>query len=286
MRYRRVDATQFGKLVGQRLAVTPWCMAPAAFGDPGRTGFAATVDVALVEFGGRPATAVVCRSTEARGQGRACPRVIEPAAMMVLMVHARVLCVWRPLNCASDSTGWRGCTRFCCRSARLTGAISVFGYCRGTPAEISAYDGHVSSRSHGEPCTCACGMWARRQTLSLVLVDATGSPGPARTRRVVLRFGRVASGALPQPGGADRGGEDRAHRPRFRPQASRGHDSQPAGHHPRHTEGTVLRVRPKPMTGGTTLARLTPLRWATWSGADVMKRIAAPWWAGCCWAYS
>ena len=43
-----------------------------------------------------------------------------------------------------------------------------------------------------------------------------------------------------------------------------------------HTEGTVLRVRPKLMTVGTMLIGLVPLLWATGSGADVMKRIAAP----------
>lgn len=43
-----------------------------------------------------------------------------------------------------------------------------------------------------------------------------------------------------------------------------------------HTEGTVQRVRPKLMTVGTMLIGLTPLLWATGSGADVMKRIAAP----------
>ena len=43
-----------------------------------------------------------------------------------------------------------------------------------------------------------------------------------------------------------------------------------------HTEGTVLRVRPKLMTVGTMLVGLIPLLWATGSGADVMKRIAAP----------
>ena len=43
-----------------------------------------------------------------------------------------------------------------------------------------------------------------------------------------------------------------------------------------HTEGTVLRVRPKLMTVGTMLIGLLPLLWATGSGADVMKRIAAP----------
>jgi Cu(I)/Ag(I) efflux system membrane protein CusA/SilA len=41
-------------------------------------------------------------------------------------------------------------------------------------------------------------------------------------------------------------------------------------------EGTVLRVRPKLMTVSTMLIGLIPLLWATGSGADVMKRIAAP----------
>jgi Cu(I)/Ag(I) efflux system membrane protein CusA/SilA len=43
-----------------------------------------------------------------------------------------------------------------------------------------------------------------------------------------------------------------------------------------HMEGTVLRVRPKLMTVSTMLVGLIPLLWATGSGADVMKRIAAP----------
>jgi copper/silver efflux system protein len=43
-----------------------------------------------------------------------------------------------------------------------------------------------------------------------------------------------------------------------------------------HMEGTVMRVRPKLMTVGTMLVGLVPLLWATGSGADVMKRIAAP----------
>jgi Cu(I)/Ag(I) efflux system membrane protein CusA/SilA len=43
-----------------------------------------------------------------------------------------------------------------------------------------------------------------------------------------------------------------------------------------HMEGTVQRVRPKLMTVGTMLFGLIPLLWATGSGADVMKRIAAP----------
>jgi Cu(I)/Ag(I) efflux system membrane protein CusA/SilA len=43
-----------------------------------------------------------------------------------------------------------------------------------------------------------------------------------------------------------------------------------------HSEGTVQRVRPKLMTVATMLIGLLPLLWATGSGADVMKRIAAP----------
>jgi Cu(I)/Ag(I) efflux system membrane protein CusA/SilA len=43
-----------------------------------------------------------------------------------------------------------------------------------------------------------------------------------------------------------------------------------------HMEGTVMRVRPKLMTVGTMMIGLVPLLWATGSGADVMKRIAAP----------
>jgi copper/silver efflux system protein len=43
-----------------------------------------------------------------------------------------------------------------------------------------------------------------------------------------------------------------------------------------HMEGTVQRVRPKLMTVATMLLGLIPLLWATSSGADVMKRIAAP----------
>jgi Cu(I)/Ag(I) efflux system membrane protein CusA/SilA len=43
-----------------------------------------------------------------------------------------------------------------------------------------------------------------------------------------------------------------------------------------HAEGTIKRVRPKLMTVGTMLIGLLPLLWAEGSGADVMKRIAAP----------
>lgn len=41
-------------------------------------------------------------------------------------------------------------------------------------------------------------------------------------------------------------------------------------------EGAARRIRPKLMTGMTTLIGLTPILWSTGSGADVMKRIAAP----------
>jgi Cu(I)/Ag(I) efflux system membrane protein CusA/SilA len=47
-----------------------------------------------------------------------------------------------------------------------------------------------------------------------------------------------------------------------------------------HTEGTVQRVRPKLMTVSTMLIGLVPLLWARGSGADVMKRIAAPMFGG------
>jgi Cu(I)/Ag(I) efflux system membrane protein CusA/SilA len=43
-----------------------------------------------------------------------------------------------------------------------------------------------------------------------------------------------------------------------------------------HMEGTVMRVRPKLMTVSTTMIGLLPLLWAQGTGADVMKRIAAP----------
>ncbi len=41
-------------------------------------------------------------------------------------------------------------------------------------------------------------------------------------------------------------------------------------------EGAVRRVRPKMMTAAAILAGLIPIMWSTGSGADVMKRIAAP----------
>jgi copper/silver efflux system protein len=43
-----------------------------------------------------------------------------------------------------------------------------------------------------------------------------------------------------------------------------------------HMEGTVQRVRPKLMTVATMLFGLVPLLWSQGTGADVMKRIAAP----------
>lgn len=43
-----------------------------------------------------------------------------------------------------------------------------------------------------------------------------------------------------------------------------------------HAEGTIQRVRPKLMTVGTMLCGLVPILWSDGSGADVMKRIAAP----------
>jgi Cu(I)/Ag(I) efflux system membrane protein CusA/SilA len=41
-------------------------------------------------------------------------------------------------------------------------------------------------------------------------------------------------------------------------------------------EGSVLRLRPKIMTVGTTLIALLPIMWSAGVGADVMKPIAAP----------
>ncbi len=41
-------------------------------------------------------------------------------------------------------------------------------------------------------------------------------------------------------------------------------------------EGAVQRVRPILMTGGSTIAGLLPIMWSHGTGADVMKRIAAP----------
>jgi len=42
-----------------------------------------------------------------------------------------------------------------------------------------------------------------------------------------------------------------------------------------HT-GAVKRIQPKLMTMGTTLLGLLTIMWSTGTGADVMKRIAAP----------
>ncbi len=41
-------------------------------------------------------------------------------------------------------------------------------------------------------------------------------------------------------------------------------------------QGAVQRIRPKLMTVATTLFALVPILWATGTGADVMRRIAAP----------
>ena len=43
-----------------------------------------------------------------------------------------------------------------------------------------------------------------------------------------------------------------------------------------HAEGTVRRLRPKIMTIATMAAGLLPLLWASGSGAEIMKRVAAP----------
>jgi Cu(I)/Ag(I) efflux system membrane protein CusA/SilA len=43
-----------------------------------------------------------------------------------------------------------------------------------------------------------------------------------------------------------------------------------------HTEGTVLRLRPKIMTISTMAAGLLPLLWSTGAGAEIMRRVAAP----------
>ncbi len=46
--------------------------------------------------------------------------------------------------------------------------------------------------------------------------------------------------------------------------------------HEAAVEGSVLRLRPKLMTVGTTLIALVPIMWSSGVGADVMKPIAAP----------
>jgi Cu(I)/Ag(I) efflux system membrane protein CusA/SilA len=43
-----------------------------------------------------------------------------------------------------------------------------------------------------------------------------------------------------------------------------------------HAEGTVQRLRPKIMTVTTMAAGLLPLLWAHGSGAEIMRRVAAP----------
>ncbi|HSS39656.1 MAG TPA: efflux RND transporter permease subunit, partial [Polyangia bacterium] len=49
-----------------------------------------------------------------------------------------------------------------------------------------------------------------------------------------------------------------------------------------HAEGTVRRLRPKIMTITTMAAGLAPLLWANGSGAEIMKRVAAPMIGGLC----
>jgi Cu(I)/Ag(I) efflux system membrane protein CusA/SilA len=41
-------------------------------------------------------------------------------------------------------------------------------------------------------------------------------------------------------------------------------------------DGAVMRIRPKAMTVATTFIGLVPLLWADGTGADVMRRLAAP----------
>ena len=45
-------------------------------------------------------------------------------------------------------------------------------------------------------------------------------------------------------------------------------------------EGAVLRIRPKTMTVMTTMIALVPIMIGTGTGADVMKRMAAPMFGG------
>ena len=45
-------------------------------------------------------------------------------------------------------------------------------------------------------------------------------------------------------------------------------------------EGAARRIRPKLMTVLTTMIGLVPILWSTCTGADVMKRIAAPMFGG------
>ena len=47
-----------------------------------------------------------------------------------------------------------------------------------------------------------------------------------------------------------------------------------------HAEGTVQRLRPKVMTIATMAVGLSPLLWADGSGAEIMKRVAAPMFGG------
>jgi Cu(I)/Ag(I) efflux system membrane protein CusA/SilA len=43
-----------------------------------------------------------------------------------------------------------------------------------------------------------------------------------------------------------------------------------------HAEGTIRRLRPKVMTVTTMGAALLPILWSEGSGAEIMKRVAAP----------
>ncbi|HEY8495357.1 MAG TPA: efflux RND transporter permease subunit, partial [Myxococcota bacterium] len=55
-----------------------------------------------------------------------------------------------------------------------------------------------------------------------------------------------------------------------------GHMRTPADLEDAIVEGAARRLRPKAMTVIATMAGLLPLLWSTGTGADVMKRIAAP----------
>ena len=52
-------------------------------------------------------------------------------------------------------------------------------------------------------------------------------------------------------------------------------DATPTSPRPSY-HGAVQRIRPKMMTVTTTFIALLPILWATGTGADVMRRIAAP----------
>ena len=54
----------------------------------------------------------------------------------------------------------------------------------------------------------------------------------------------------------------------------------PAGLREAIVHGAVKRLRPKLMTVATMFFGLLPIMWASGTGSDVMKRIAAPWVSG------